>query len=571
MSKPSRSALSITAALLLASVGGLSLGYIASHKREAIEAYVPMVKKESHGPYVANSEAGAYLIAQRAEASSDWPGTHRALSHLSQMTDLPPEQNARFFLSAIAAGDWGTANAIVKSSPKDIEASAPLVRMLYAIMMWSEKNDTAARASIQTVEYNPLSQLILPFAKAYMLKETPQLNLLQAAQDIGYYTVNMVRYYESTGQYDKSNALMIKFQQADLNLRLRVWSIAYFERRGLKKEAALAQTALDLITVHLPKDSWKKDVQAVLAEADGHLKSPERALSLAMIDATEFLEANNASAIALLYTQAALKLSPDLYGGPMLLASLYESQQNWEEARMAYGQIGKDHPSYLIAQMRIAVDLAEEGLLNEAEAKYKDLIAAYPDAAELQFQYGEFLRINRKDYKRAVHMYNRVEELLGKNVPESFWTIYLARGLSYEMIGDPKKAEKDYQAAYDLQPGNSEALNTLAYSWTEQGIHLDKARMMLQQSLMMNPTAPHIMDSYGWVLFKQGEFKNAIPYLERAASMMPYDPTINDHLGDAYAAVGRKREATFMWKRALENADDDKTRARIRAKMDNAR
>ena len=34
-------------------------------------------------------------------------------------------------------------------------------------------------------------------------------------------------------------------------------------------------------------------------------------------------------------------------------------------------------------------------------------------------------------------------------------------------------------------------------------------------------------------------------------SLMPTDPVINDHLGDAYWQVGRKREAIFQWKRSL--------------------
>ncbi len=93
---------------------------------------------------------------------------------------------------------------------------------------------------------------------------------------------------------------------------------------------------------------------------------------------------------------------------------------------------------------------------------------------------------------------------------------------------------------------------------------------MLQRALLANPTAPHIMDSYGWVLFKSGEAKAALPYLEQAASMMPYDPTINEHLADAYAAEGRKREARFMWQRALDNAEDEKIRIRVRAKLDDA-
>ena len=53
------------------------------------------------------------------------------------------------------------------------------------------------------------------------------------------------------------------------------------------------------------------------------------------------------------------------------------------------------------------------------------------------------------------------------------------------------------------------------------------------------------------VLFRIGEFENAVTQLERAVELEPGDPVINDHLGDAYWRVGREREARFQWQRAL--------------------
>ena len=49
--------------------------------------------------------------------------------------------------------------------------------------------------------------------------------------------------------------------------------------------------------------------------------------------------------------------------------------------------------------------------------------------------------------------------------------------------------------------------------------------------------------------------------LEDAVLLVPGDPTINDHLGDAYWQVGRKLDAHFQWSHALAfgAADDEKT------------
>ena len=46
------------------------------------------------------------------------------------------------------------------------------------------------------------------------------------------------------------------------------------------------------------------------------------------------------------------------------------------------------------------------------------------------------------------------------------------------------------------------------------------------------------------------------------------DPTTNDHLGDLYWDVGRKREAFYQWKRALEFNPEPEEAILIRAKLE---
>ena len=55
----------------------------------------------------------------------------------------------------------------------------------------------------------------------------------------------------------------------------------------------------------------------------------------------------------------------------------------------------------------------------------------------------------------------------------------------------------------------------------------------------------------GWAYFRLGRYKDAAAALEEAVLLAPADPTINDHLGDAYWRVGRKIEARFQWQHAL--------------------
>ena len=64
------------------------------------------------------------------------------------------------------------------------------------------------------------------------------------------------------------------------------------------------------------------------------------------------------------------------------------------------------------------------------------------------------------------------------------------------------------------------------------------------------------------------EFIKAPKNLEKAVALSPSSATIIDHLGDVYWKLGRKREAGFQWKRALEFEPTDEEKATIDIKLD---
>jgi LysM repeat protein len=55
--------------------------------------------------------------------------------------------------------------------------------------------------------------------------------------------------------------------------------------------------------------------------------------------------------------------------------------------------------------------------------------------------------------------------------------------------------------------------------------------------------------------------------LERAVSLKPGDPVLNDHLGDAYWRVGRKLEATFQWSHASDLDPEPELLAEVQKKL----
>ena len=77
-----------------------------------------------------------------------------------------------------------------------------------------------------------------------------------------------------------------------------------------------------------------------------------------------------------------------------------------------------------------------------------------------------------------------------------------------------------------------------------------------------------IMDSLGWALYREGDYKAALGQLERAASLLPADPTVTEHLGDVYLKLDRPDEAKIQWQRALRlGPDEPETRLQIEQKL----
>jgi Flp pilus assembly protein TadD len=130
--------------------------------------------------------------------------------------------------------------------------------------------------------------------------------------------------------------------------------------------------------------------------------------------------------------------------------------------------------------------------------------------------------------------------------------LLFALGETYDRSGEREAALAQMRAILAVKPDHAEALNYLGYSYAERGERLDEAERMLRVALRSEPDNAAFLDSMGWVLFKKGELERAIELLERAAALAGSEPTILDHLGDAYRSAQRAADAAAAYRRALD-------------------
>jgi Flp pilus assembly protein TadD len=136
-------------------------------------------------------------------------------------------------------------------------------------------------------------------------------------------------------------------------------------------------------------------------------------------------------------------------------------------------------------------------------------------------------------------------------------TLLYALGSAYERAGQPDAAVAEMRALLAIDPDHAEAMNFIGYSYAEQGVRLEEAERLVRRALELKPRSGHLLDSLGWILYRRGDARGAVEALERADQLTGPDPTILEHLGDAYRAAGRPADAAHAWRRALGAQDDD--------------
>ena len=92
-----------------------------------------------------------------------------------------------------------------------------------------------------------------------------------------------------------------------------------------------------------------------------------------------------------------------------------------------------------------------------------------------------------------------------------------------------------------------------------------KAKEMSKRALELTSDSPvsTYLDTYAWILFKEGEYQEAEDYQEAAMKTLEeeggeatYD--FYSHYGDILFHNGKPEEALEQWKKALEMEPDDK-------------
>jgi Flp pilus assembly protein TadD len=118
--------------------------------------------------------------------------------------------------------------------------------------------------------------------------------------------------------------------------------------------------------------------------------------------------------------------------------------------------------------------------------------------------------------------------------------------------------EANLRKLIKVRPDYAHAYNALGYSFADRNLRLPEARKLIEKALELSPEDYFIIDSLGWVQYREGDLKSALATLRRAYSGRP-DAEIGAHFGEVLWVAGQRDEANRIWQESLKTAPENET------------
>jgi tetratricopeptide (TPR) repeat protein len=483
----------------------------------------------SAGAYLdlAQSTRDPRIVRRAAEIAFHARQYDSALEASRLWLSLEPEsQQARHMLATLLLAS-GRIEELAASLARDLAAEVPrvgdaLIRMVRAFVRYPDK------LAVQRL-FDQLTQPYLDLAEAH---------LVRAQTAVG------------AGDADRAR------NEINRTLELRPdWELAaLFKAELLPKGAA----QLDFLKSWLASNPDAKDVRLGYARGLVSEKRYEaarvefRRLLSASPDNPDMLYA--VGILALQVNDAAeaeqqLKRFVEIGRGELDPARFYlgqiaEQSGHPEEALRWYDQVSAGEHA-LPAKVRAAQVLLRQNKLDEARERLAAARASAPGDVRLVVAESQLLR-DAGRHAEAFAFLAKVLEVQPDQPDLLYETALMAEKLGYVDV-----MERHLRRLMVLKPDSAQAYNALGYSLADRNLRLDEAAQLLDKALTLAPDDPFILDSKGWLLFRQGNFAAALEALQKAYAQKP-DAEIAAHIGEVLWALGRPGEALAVWREATK-------------------
>lgn len=220
----------------------------------------------------------------------------------------------------------------------------------------------------------------------------------------------------------------------------------------------------------------------------------------------------------------------------LYLGQIAEEQKNFPEALRWYGEVGAGD-QFLQAQIRTAQVISKQGRLDEARAHLQG-VDATSNAQRVQLVLAEAQMLREAGKPREA--FDVVSRAMAEH--QDHPDLLYDYAMLAEKIDRIDLLESSLRKLIGLRPDHAHAYNALGYSLADRNLRLTEARELIEKALKIAPEDAFIIDSMGWVLYRQGSLQEALTFLRRAFASRP-DPEIAAHLSEVLWTAGERGEA----------------------------
>jgi len=191
----------------------------------------------------------------------------------------------------------------------------------------------------------------------------------------------------------------------------------------------------------------------------------------------------------------------------------------------------------IFSQRRVGGILAQQKKFDQAQKHLEDFGRRHPTYAVDMIEAQSQLLASQERYDEAIEYINRVIAYR----PESQNPLLRKADMLLRMdhVDD---AVEVYRYTARKWPEDATVLNALGYTLADRTTEYKEAEKLIKKALKLQPDSAAIMDSYGWVLYRLGEFEEALHELRRAYEILE-DPEVAAHIVEVLWKMDRADES----------------------------
>ncbi len=204
------------------------------------------------------------------------------------------------------------------------------------------------------------------------------------------------------------------------------------------------------------------------------------------------------------------------------------------------------------------LDLAREG---ESLGKSKGVAAIRDRVENLRVDWtlqAARLQLEKGEYQRARDLFERAL----RAAPDDSRVLY---GMGYTLLENQsfEEAARVFKRMLKLDPNSVNGINALAYTEAVMGVHLQEAKRSVLSVLPDSKDLhPYLLDTLGWICYREDDPSEALSYLQRAEGELPQaDRSMRAenhfHIAATLSRLGRKEEARRYLGLALQEASGE--------------